>query len=511
LEVSTPTRTTTELDEKDAFTRLMERAGVKHRVRLASGARGRGLFPTGPAGWGKSDVLLSVPLDVCIVAPFGDESTPPPTSVARELGFEPGASRGTDSAMDTYATLRRAWERRNGVQIPNDIVRLADSANGDDRELAVALWVLFATRAGDERTNIWKAYAAWLPKPEDMPGLLLASDEELEQLQDPELTRDAKRAVDAVAETYETKLRRVRVGGREKESGDFAKTVSLDDLKWAFALVASRAVASPVGDPGSARFAAILTPFFDMANSDDISVVSASKFVLGTEDAVVSDVFRIGLERGLNQGVGGPRVVLETTRALPNADAEILIAYDPDASNRDLMLRYGFCLRGNRNERLPRASGNGAPRLRADLMRAALEAEGLVSESISGECRRRAFVAVASACGGFGNPDEDASEWELDADAFASEVSGARALARSWTELLRAFDTTSAHDEALLRAARAGKLPGATPRIVAAIEYRAERKRGLQTGVDALRAYVQWLEADDDEGGTTWSGFEDQE
>ena len=45
---------------------------MKHRVRLASGARGRGLFPSGPVGWGKSAVLLSVPLDVCIVAPFGD-------------------------------------------------------------------------------------------------------------------------------------------------------------------------------------------------------------------------------------------------------------------------------------------------------------------------------------------------------------------------------------------------------------------------------------------------------
>ena len=72
FEVATPVRTTTELDERDAFKQLMERAGVKHRVRLASGARGRGLFPSGPVGWGKSAVLLSVPLDVCIVAPFGD-------------------------------------------------------------------------------------------------------------------------------------------------------------------------------------------------------------------------------------------------------------------------------------------------------------------------------------------------------------------------------------------------------------------------------------------------------
>ena len=64
---------------------------------------------------------------------------------------------------------------------------------------------------------------------------------------------------------------------------------------------------------------------------------------------------------------------------------------------------------------------------------------------------------------------------------------------------LDAFDTTLAQDEAALTAARAGSLPGATPRIVAAIEYRAERKRCLATGVRALRAYVEWLEADEEE------------
>jgi hypothetical protein len=64
-----------------------------------------------------------------------------------------------------------------------------------------------------------------------------------------------------------------------------------------------------------------------------------------------------------------------------------------------------------------------------------------------------------------------------------------------------------------LTAARAGSLPGATPRIVAAIEYRAERKRCLATGVRALRAYVEWLEADEEEEEEEESagGFVDQQ
>ena len=252
------------------------------------------------------------------------------------------------------------------------------SRGGSDRELAVALWVLFATRSGDRERNVWRAYADWLPTAEQMPSLMLANDKELDQLQDAELKRDARalqRAADALFlngarearhqspfderrdetldETADENETLDSVGARLVLSSEPELVVTAADARWAFALVASRAVASPVGDEGSADFAAILTPFFDMANSDDASLVSASKSVRGTADADVENAARVALERGLNQGVGGPRVVLETTRGLENQDAEILISYDPSARNAELMLRYGFVLRGNRNERLP--------------------------------------------------------------------------------------------------------------------------------------------------------------
>ena len=521
--MAAPARTTTELDERDAFTRLMERAGVKHRVRLASGARGRGLFPSGPVGWGKSAVLLSVPLDVCIVAPFGDAADGVGDAVAEELGFI------KESKKDTFGILRAAWERRAGVRVPEPIVSLMASRVGSDRELAVALWVLFATRSGDRERNVWRAYADWLPTAEQMPSLMLANDKELDQLQDAELKRDARalqRAADALFlngarearhqspfderrdETLDEKADENEtldsVGARLVLSSEPELVVTAADARWAFALVASRAVASPVGDEGSADFAAILTPFFDMANSDDASLVSASKSVRGTADADVENAARVALERGLNQGVGGPRVVLETTRGLENQDAEILISYDPSARNAELMLRYGFVLRGNRNERLPGLTSFGnesreKKTLESEIMRFALEATGAMTDEIPASERRRLFVAVASACGGFGNPDEDTGEWELDVDQVRAEIATADAFAEAWRAALDAFDTTLAQDEAALTAARAGSLPGATPRIVAAIEYRAERKRCLATGVRALRAYVEWLEADEEE------------
>ena len=76
------------------------------------------------------------------------------------------------------------------------------------------------------------------------------------------------------------------------------------------------------------------------------------------------------------------------------------------------------------------------------------------------------------------------------------------------------FETTLSEDEALLTAARGGNLPGSTPNVTSAVEYRAERKRALAAAARAMKAYVEWLGEDDDteeeEVGTA-SGFVDQD
>ena len=174
----------TEVDEKQAFRDLMERAGVKHQVRLASGPRGRGVVGTGTVGGNRADVLLSVPLDACIVAPFGDADAGA-ARVAAEFGIAGGG-------VDTLVTLRRAWETRNGVKIPRPIVDLLDSPKGDDRELAIALWLLWSLGAGDGETNLWRSYGEWLPTPAECPSLLLASPGALAQLQDERLASAAR-------------------------------------------------------------------------------------------------------------------------------------------------------------------------------------------------------------------------------------------------------------------------------------------------------------------------------
>ena len=248
-----------------------------------------------------------------------------------------------------------------------------------------------------------------------------------------------------------------------------------------------------------------------MANHDDASAVTAIKSVRGTEDADVRAGARVAVEKALNQGVGGPRVVLETTRGMVNAQQEVIISYDPTATNAELMLRYGFSLRGNRNDRLPSVPGGGAENVGASArclpapMRCALEARGVMTETLDEDERRRVACAVASACGGSAAVSEEDEAWELDESDVARELAAAEALGKAWADALAAkeAETTLEEDEALLSAANAPNgigLPGADARVVAAIEYRAEAKRALRAGTRACDAYAAWLREEEEEG-----------
>ena len=206
--------------------------------------------------------------------------------------------------------------------------------------------------------------------------------------------------------------------------------------------------------------------------------------------------------------------VLETTRAMRGANDEVVISYDPQADNRELMMRYGFSLRGNRNERVPRPPAPD-PAATAVVtpapLRAALEEKGVITEDTPAEERARLVLAVGSACGGLGSVGgEEEEKWELDEDDVAREAAAAGELRRAWSAALDAFDTPLSEDTAMLTAARAGSLPGATANVVCALEYRVERKRMLTTAVGAMDAYVAWLEEDDQEEEEEEKGEEEE-
>ena len=332
----------------------MEDAGVRSQVRLASGARGRGLFAPGPVGWGESAVLLSVPLDICIVAPFGDADP-----LAAEFGT-------TGTNKDTLVILRRAWETRNKAKIPEAIVNLLDSAASEDRatsccgcsgRFAPAATSGAPTRTGSPARRHAQPYPRGRQGARPAPGCGVGQ---------------SARALQAVA----VSARLPEVNARAPEmKGAPAPDVTLDELKWGFALVASRAVATRVGEAGGGD-AAIMVPFFDMANHDDNNYVTAIKSVRGTDDSDVDGGIRVGLEKAINRGVGGPRMVMETTRAMTNSDVEVVNSYDPKAANAELFaLRFQPPRQSQRTPVPPRG---------CDVVRAGADEGGVGDEGCDG-------------------------------------------------------------------------------------------------------------------------------
>lgn len=216
---------------------------------------------------------------------------------------------------------------------------------------------------------------------------------------------------------------------------------------------------------------------------------------------------------------------------------EVTLRYSPvPLSNRDLLRGYGFTLQGNPHDRvslaLPAAgsssstmcsggggcsgSGDGGPAagpsLSAPHLLAALglppalldpgggldlEAACPSSNSSSTAAERRLLAAVGSlqpflraAPSGSGSstpahlPEQERQHERAAAEALAAQC---------WAQL-RALPTSLGQDEMLLGSG-GGQAPPLSPRVRAAVAYRAERKRLLRAMAAALRRYCAWLDS----------------
>ena len=334
-----------DVDEKKAFRSLMERAGVKHQVRLASGARPRAVRHR-HRGLDRSDgPPLRAPRRVHLRALRRRR---------RRRRARRRRARTRAAASDTLRHPAQGVADRNGAKVPEAIVSLLDSGSGDDRELGVALWLLWASRTAIARCGKRTRVGCRPPRP------------------------NARAYCSPTNGSYRSSRTRRWLGRRGGCTGDgptrrtagspgstppramngrTGRAPPSRSCGGRFALVASRAVASPVGDGGAA--AAIMVPFFDMANHDDAYGVG-DQVGEGHRGRRRGERARVAVERAINQGVGGPRVVLETTRGLQNADDEVVIQYDPTADNRELMPATGSPFRGTETRSLPRPN-DGSP------------------------------------------------------------------------------------------------------------------------------------------------------
>jgi hypothetical protein len=458
-----PPRRALATTEPEAFNEFIKSASIRSRVELGYGDNGRGLFTTGPAGWKEIELLLEVPLDVCIVAPVGDGDAASEDITARKIV--------------------ESWERRNAT-VPEGIKNMMFSKSGEDRELGVALWLLFAVREGGK---VWESYGKWLPKKRELPSLLLATSDELAMTQNEAIVRQAA--------FLKAEVRKIFDG---LASGLVPGSVTFEDLCWAFSIVKSRAIAAEVGaNPGGNddTAVAVLAPCVDMANHVDAAKVTALKKIGASDGGGLRGAYWRVITGGNIEG-GGGSCCLETNRPLAAKGEEITISYVPAADNLELMMSYGFALRGNRNDRIniPMTETTSS-RLRLGALRYALEDVGLMSAATAEEDIRRLIAIVGSACiipPGANIVDDD---WELSAEDAERQVGNAQTIAEAWEDELDAFPTTLEADEELLES----NVKYDTAFGRAALLFRIERKRLLTAGIDAMYEYINWLYADSEE------------
>ncbi|KAI8472113.1 MAG: hypothetical protein J3K34DRAFT_504586 [Monoraphidium minutum] len=344
--------------------------------------------------------------------------------------------------------------------------------------------------------RFWRRYARALPPAAEQASLLLFREEELGELQDPELAREARAWRREVKDAHRTLF-----GGGAASSSDGSSgggggrggaagggwPPSLEDWLWAVASNESRAFGVMVG--GLEIQAAV--PFLDLANHSPGAPPTHG--IAGGSGSGSSS------SGGGADGPAGAGGFFELMSSVDYAAGqEVFIDYGRKGS-RTLMEQYGFVVPGNPFDRLPLDGLQlpGGCRMSRDAITAAaaaLEAAAPAGGAAAGAARTRAAAASLTTALGW----RDLREWRrVDAGSTATCVAAAREhLARR----LAAWPTTPEEDARLLGALCAtgvedaadgrgvgGGGPGAVRRRAAAVRYRLERKLLIVAGLELLQ------------------------
>ena len=254
----------------------------------------------GGGGASPGDVLLRVPLGAC--ASVNVPGVSPEARAAPELA--PLLSSGC------------AWEVKLG---------------------AVVLWSARAPGSPARVRDLWGRYLGQMPGPGEVTTGVALSEAELPLLRDPVLAARCRAWRGEVDAAF-----RAHLAGREAESG----VAGPAELRWATALVESRAFEAPRGTGGAGR-AQLLVPFLDLANHGGAGAVNASQRLL----APVAASELPGLEgEALELAVLDSFMELVAERPVPDG-GEVLISYG-DKPARLMLEQYGFCLPGSPRDRV---------------------------------------------------------------------------------------------------------------------------------------------------------------
>ena len=397
------------------------------------GARGRGLFVTGED---PAVPLVQTPLSVTVCVP---EAVGPAAS---------------DACVDAVRALYAGWQEALGVAPPEPVVDFLTRGEAP-KDLRVAVALVWATRA----VPAWRAYRKETV-PDAFDALYLASEDELEALQDETIRRMAVGSGANYAAGWGS-LRSDHpevVRALESIEND-ASSVSLeDDFVWARACAHTRAMSGTLGG-GACAF---VVPGVDLANHS---------FEPNAAFAVSEDATSFQLTWDMEHSTTfGKR----STPVPPKRGDEVLICYGARMPNALLMLHYGFLDPGNPNDQLPmECLLPGARIVRSKSVARA-------GKRLSDEKDARAEWAARQMMT-MSNPTESAGDAQSDLRCVAAMRDAANAA-------LDAFPTAAADDEAAL----ADGARDMTARMEMCVRYRLLQKRNIE-------AFVRFLDTLEEE------------
>lgn len=380
------------------------------------GVRGRGLFHTGDA----PDVpVVRTPIDVTLCVP--------------ELVGPDAPAECADGVRAMY----KAWSASLDVDVPEPIVDFLCHAECP-KDLRMAAALMWARR----HVPRWRAYADDV-MPTSYTSLYLATDEELEALQDENVRRMAMGSKANYAAGWEMiKTQHPRVADAIDGSVDDQIAATQEEFDWARATAHTRAMSGKVaGGP-----CAFIVPGVDLANHS----------------------FAPNCEYGVSGDGGSFQLTWDTTATrempkgppLPESGDEVLICYGARMPNALLMLHYGFMDPENPNEQLPmECMIPGARKIRAKTVSAAGRAFAEEGDT-KAEWAARQMMQMA-------NPVDDSADKAADLACIGAMRGAADAK-------LASFPTTAEEDEVALSAGELGE------RMRMCVEYRLSVKRNVE-------------------------------
>ena len=375
------------------------------------GVRGRGLFADGS----DPDVpLIRTPLNITLCVP-------------EAVG--PGAPA---ECADAVRAMYAQWEESLGVAPPAPLVEFVVSGEMP-KDLRIAAALMWATR----HVPAWRDYGENV-MPRSYDSLYLATEDELEALQD----ENVKRMAAGSRMNYAAGWKAMTEAHPDVVAAIGADATQ-EEFDWARATAHTRAMAAKVaGAP-----CAFIVPGVDLANHS---------FQPNTNYGISADgtFFQLSWDTsGDDRKPGG------ATPTTPSAKDEVLICYGERMPNALLMLHYGFMDPDNPNETLPmEVMIPGARKIRMGTVVAAgkaLEEGGDIRAAWAAQNMMR--MADPSEAG------DDASDAACISDMIAATETQ-----------LAAFPTTIEEDEALLEVTG-----GMTSRMEMCVRYRLLQKQNI--------------------------------